>query len=61
MKKLIIFDMDGTIAESKAALDGEMAGLIWHLLEVAKVSVISGGVGSNLRSNWSIIWMPKTV
>jgi hydroxymethylpyrimidine pyrophosphatase-like HAD family hydrolase len=26
MKKLIVFDLDGTLAESKAALDSEMAG-----------------------------------
>jgi len=25
MKKLIVFDLDGTLAESKAALDAEMA------------------------------------
>ena len=26
MKKLIVFDLDGTLAESKASLDAEMAG-----------------------------------
>jgi len=35
--------MDGTIAESKSAIDKEMSGLLGRLLEVAKVSVISGG------------------
>ena len=43
MKKLIIFDLDGTLAESKAALDGEMAAILERLLKVAKVAVISGG------------------
>ena len=43
MKKLIIFDLDGTLAESKAALDLEMATLLARLLEVVKVAVISGG------------------
>ena len=43
MKKLIIFDLDGTLAESKAALDKEMAGLLISLLKVAKVAIISGG------------------
>ena len=43
MKKLAIFDLDGTLAESKASLDPEMAGLIVQLLEVVKVAVISGG------------------
>jgi len=43
MKSLIIFDLDGTLAESKAALDGEMAGLLTRLLAELKVAVISGG------------------
>ena len=43
MKKLIVFDLDGTLAESKSPLDAEMAGLLGHLLEVVKVAVISGG------------------
>ena len=43
MKKLIIFDLDGTLAESKSALDAEMARLLAKLLGVAKVSIISGG------------------
>jgi HAD superfamily hydrolase (TIGR01484 family) len=43
MKKLIIFDLDGTLAQSKAAVDDEMAALLSKLLEVAKVAIISGG------------------
>jgi len=43
MKKLIVFDLDGTLAESKAPLDKEMATLLGVLLEVVKVAVISGG------------------
>jgi HAD superfamily hydrolase (TIGR01484 family) len=43
VKKLIVFDLDGTLAESKSALDAEMAALLAGLLEVAKVAVISGG------------------
>ncbi len=43
MKKLIVFDLDGTLAESKSALDPEMAQLLSGLLAVAKVAVISGG------------------
>jgi phosphomannomutase len=42
-KKLIVFDLDGTLAESKAALDKEMAIRLSALLTVAKVAVISGG------------------
>lgn len=43
MKKLIIFDLDGTLAKSKSAIDKEMAGLLKGLLDVARVSIISGG------------------
>lgn len=43
MKKLIVFDLDGTLAESKSSLDPEMSTLIHDLLGVAKVAVISGG------------------
>ena len=43
MKKLIVFDLDGTLAESKSSLDAEMAGLLNSLLGIVKVSVISGG------------------
>jgi HAD superfamily hydrolase (TIGR01484 family) len=43
MKKLIVFDLDGTLAESKSALDPEMATLLGGLLGMLKVAVISGG------------------
>ncbi len=43
MKRLIAFDLDGTLAESKQAVDEEMAGLLAALLGVAEVCVISGG------------------
>lgn len=43
MKKLIVFDLDGTIAESKSSLDAEMSALLRDLLGIVKVAVISGG------------------
>jgi phosphomannomutase len=43
MKTLIAFDLDGTLAESKSAIDDEMAGLLSTLLAVVNVAVISGG------------------
>ena len=43
MKKLIVFDLDGTIAESKSSLDDEMSALLRNLLGIIKVAVISGG------------------
>ena len=43
MKKLIVFDLDGTLAKSKSSLDGEISGLLHDLLGIVKVAVISGG------------------
>jgi phosphomannomutase len=43
MKKLVIFDLDGTLALSKSAIDAEMSALLGQLLTVAQVAVISGG------------------
>lgn len=43
MKKLIVFDLDGTLAQSKSPIDAEMANLLVALLGIVKVAVISGG------------------
>lgn len=43
MKKLVVFDLDGTLAASKSKLDTEMAFLLRDLLEVVDVAIISGG------------------
>ncbi|MDE3082004.1 MAG: HAD-IIB family hydrolase [Acidobacteriota bacterium] len=43
MKKLFVFDLDGTLAESKSSLTHDMAALLIELLGVMKVAVISGG------------------
>ncbi len=43
MKKLIVYDLDGTLAESKSSVDPEMSTLLHDLLGVMKVAVISGG------------------
>ncbi len=43
MKKLIVYDLDGTLAESKSSLDAEMAALLHNLLGFVKVAIISGG------------------
>lgn len=43
MIKLIVFDLDGTLAESKSSLDNEMSALLHDLLGIVKVAVISGG------------------
>jgi phosphomannomutase len=43
MKTLVVFDLDGTLAESKSSIDAEMATLLNWLLGIVKVAVISGG------------------
>ena len=43
MKKLIVYDLDGTLAESKSPVDAEMSQLLRDLLGVVKVAIISGG------------------
>ena len=50
MKRLIVFDLDGTIAESKAPLDDEMAALLGSLLGIVRVAVISGGGWPQFKS-----------
>ncbi|QQS22995.1 HAD-IIB family hydrolase [bacterium] len=42
-KKLFVFDLDDTLAESKTPMDAEMAGLIQELLKSHKMAVIGGG------------------
>jgi len=42
LKKVIIFDLDGTLAKSKSDIDHEMASVICELLRVKYVAVTSG-------------------
>jgi phosphomannomutase len=42
-KDLIVFDLDGTLAETKSIIDKEMVGLMNQLLATKKVAVIGGG------------------
>lgn len=42
-KKIIVFDLDGTLAESKQSLDVEMSSLLDKLLGTKKVAIITGG------------------
>jgi phosphomannomutase len=70
MKKLVAFDLDGTLALSKQAVQPDMAEALADLLSVADVAVISGGdwpqfdkqVASNLpeRADLSRLWMMPT-
>lgn len=42
-KELIVFDLDGTLIETKSSMDSEMSGLLTKLLALKKVAVIGGG------------------
>ncbi|MGN6376938.1 MAG: HAD-IIB family hydrolase [Sphingomonas sp.] len=70
MKRLIAFDLDGTLAESKQPLDPDMGKALADLLVVADVAVISGGdwpqfdkqVASRLPGNADLerLWLMPT-
>lgn len=70
MISLVAFDLDGTLAESKQALDDRMGESLADLLAVASVAVISGGdwpqfekqIASRLpaRADLSKLWMMPT-
>ncbi len=49
MKRLIVFDLDGTLAKSKSALEPYMAAHLRALLAVMQVAVISGGALSQYQ------------
>lgn len=42
-KKLIVFDLDGTLAESKTTMDVEMSNILNEVLKTHHVAIISGG------------------
>ena len=70
MKKLVAFDLDGTLASSKQAIQPDMAEALADLLGVADVAVISGGdwpqfdkqVASRLpeRADLKRLWLMPT-
>ena len=60
MKRLIVFDLDGTLAESKSALDAEMAARLHDLLGVLQVAVISGGDWPQFEKQL-LSHLPKTI
>ena len=49
IKKLFVFDLDGTLAPSKSPLGSDVAALLHDLLGVMKVAVISGGDWSQFQ------------
>ena len=51
-KKIIIFDLDGTLTKSKSDLDNEMASLISELLRLRYVAVTSGCSFQQLKNQF---------
>jgi HAD superfamily hydrolase (TIGR01484 family) len=51
-KKIIIFDMDGTLTKSKSAIDKEMASFVCQLLERKIVAVMSGADYSQFKKQF---------
>jgi len=43
MKKLVVFDLDGALADSKSSIDVEMARLFDSLLAIVRTAVFSLG------------------
>jgi HAD superfamily hydrolase (TIGR01484 family) len=60
MKNLVVFDLDGTLAESKSSLDVEMAVLLARLVAVVKVAIISGGAWPQFEKQVLSRLAPKT-
>ncbi|MDE2037888.1 MAG: HAD-IIB family hydrolase [Patescibacteria group bacterium] len=52
MKKLVIFDLDGTLAPSKSPMSAAMGALIVRLLKEVKVAVISGSGYKEFEANF---------
>lgn len=50
--KIIVFDLDQTLAESKMPLDPEMADLLKRLIKIRKVAVISGASLDQFRKQF---------
>lgn len=55
-KKIAIFDLDGTLAESKQALSEEIAELLHKLAAQKKVAVISGGSFAQFEKQFFPMW-----
>ena len=51
-KELIVFDLDGTLTESKANLAPDMASALRDLIAVKKVAVIGGGRYAQFRKQF---------
>lgn len=57
-KKVIAFDLDGTLTESKSNLDKEMASLLCALLKKRKVAVMGGGNHKQFQKQF-LAYLPR--
>ena len=57
LPELVIFDMDGTLTESKSTADAEMIELVKKLLEKTKIAVISGGGFSRFHEQFLVSFL----
>ncbi len=51
-KKLIVFDLDGTLTETKSNLKSDMSWVLGQLLKEKKVAVIGGGTYKQFRKQF---------
>lgn len=56
IKKIVAFDLDGTLAESKQPLGEEMADMLAQLATRSKVAVISGGSFEQFKKQFLPFW-----
>ncbi len=56
IKEVVVFDLDGTLTESKSDLDNEMASLLCALLEKRKIAVMGGGNREQFQKQFLKYW-----
>jgi hypothetical protein len=58
-KKIIAFDLDGTLAESKQHLEGDVAELLCILAKEKRVVIITGGSFDQFKAQFLPYFVPK--
>lgn len=58
-KKIIAFDLDGTLAESKQHLEPYMADLLYELIKIKKVVIITGGSFGQFQKQFLPFFKPE--
>jgi len=58
-KKIIAFDLDGTLAESKQHIEKDMSYLLCDIARVKKLAIISGGDFSQFEKQFLVSFKPK--